>query len=493
MRLSCVIGLMSYSLLFAQEVATYGCCTEATSSATHLKIVEDTIQVLGRTACVYKVVSDQNEEFLCRRKGECFNVVVDNYMCEPTSLHWHGLILPNLEDGVSYVTQAPIQPGQSYGYNFQIVQSGSYFAHSHYGLQEQLLINFPVVFLESDEQECRDVIVCLEDFSFHSPTEIWQELRKNYEPPAENQDSKSMSKMPLNMKPDLNDVHYDAYLCNRSTLEQPKVYRVCPEEKVRLRFINASTASGFHIMLGQLQGELIAVDGQSIEPISFQEFPLATAQRVDVLVSIPKSGGVFPILAQGQGTNMLAGVVLKTEGGDIPNLSMHAQQTIGAITNEFEKKLHAVDPLVAKKIDRTLNVELGGRMDTYVWSINGHVWPDMQPLCVKEGERVELVFINHTEMSHPMHLHGHVFQVVEIDGQQISGAKRDTILVMPHQTVKVVFDAVNPGLWLLHCHIAYHAWAGMLSAIHYEGYEAPCFPTEVIDQYAHIYGGYGKP
>ena len=107
-------------------------------------------------------------------------------------------------------------------------------------------------------------------------------------------------------------------------------------------------------------------------------------------------------------------------------------------------------------------------MAGYVWSINNVPWTkDVPPLAIAKGERVELIFVNQTPMSHPMHLHGHEFQVVEIDGKRFAGAVRDTVLVTPGRRVVVAFDANNPGLWALHCHLLYHLDAGMFTTLRY--------------------------
>jgi FtsP/CotA-like multicopper oxidase with cupredoxin domain len=107
-------------------------------------------------------------------------------------------------------------------------------------------------------------------------------------------------------------------------------------------------------------------------------------------------------------------------------------------------------------------------MNGYRWSINDVAWTEQTPpLPVREGERVALVFVNQTMMPHPMHLHGHVFQVVAIDGHRFAGAKRDTVLVPPKTSVTVAFDADNPGWWALHCHMLYHMEAGMFTTIRY--------------------------
>ena len=116
-------------------------------------------------------------------------------------------------------------------------------------------------------------------------------------------------------------------------------------------------------------------------------------------------------------------------------------------------------------------------MAKYIWTINGKAWPNNEPVWVKQGERVELVFVNQTMMSHPMHLHGHFFQIKEINGRAVEGALRDTILVLPHSTVKVQFEANNPGNWPLHCHNLYHQYAGMMTTLNYEGFKGSVFSS----------------
>jgi FtsP/CotA-like multicopper oxidase with cupredoxin domain len=270
---------------------------------------------------------------------------------------------------------------------------------------------------------------------------------------------------------DLNDVRYDALLANRRSLSDPDVVRVLPGRAVRLRIIAASSATNFFIRTGALRAQAIAVDGEEIVPLPGAMFELALAQRIDLRVQIPRGEGAHPILFQGEGTRMLAGIVLATPGAAIPALSATAPEAAGALTNAQEARLRAAWPLPAKPVDRRLRVTLNGDMGTYVWALNGQSWPKVTPLEVRTGERVEIAFVNETGMAHPMHLHGHVFQVTEIDGRRLRGAKRDTVLVMPRQTVTVQLDAAYPGYWMLHCHILYHSAAGMMTVLRYAGFE----------------------
>ena len=146
-----------------------------------------------------------------------------------------------------------------------------------------------------------------------------------------------------------------------------------------------------------------------------------------------------------------------------------ASASTAALDNTQEKRLRAVNPLPNRAIDRTLPATLGGNMATYVWTINEAAYPNRKSLDIRSGERVGIAFTISTNMGHPMHLHGHDFQVVEIDGEKISGALRDTLFVPPRSQMTVAFDADNAGIWPLHCHLLYHLDSGMFTVIKYEG------------------------
>jgi FtsP/CotA-like multicopper oxidase with cupredoxin domain len=139
------------------------------------------------------------------------------------------------------------------------------------------------------------------------------------------------------------------------------------------------------------------------------------------------------------------------------------------ITLMDEMKLRAAQPFAARPIDQSIPIDLTGLMTGYVWGMEVH-GQGGAPVTVAKGQRIELVMRNTTMMSHPMHLHGHSFQVTEINGQSFGGAVRDTVLVPPRTTVKVVFDADNPGLWAYHCHNLYHLAAGMFTTLTYDGF-----------------------
>jgi FtsP/CotA-like multicopper oxidase with cupredoxin domain len=474
-----------------------------------LFVRESPITVLGKTVKVTALIQSNGEQGYSPEKTNGFHVEVINQLPVPTSIHWHGLVLPNLMDGVPFVTQDPILPGASHRYDFPLKQRGSYWMHSHYGLQEQQLLSAPMVIRSPTQSKVADaeLTVMLSDFSFTSPRDILKGLMPKTPAMKGNTnkkgmtDSKSMrmsaqkqsllvqqwdeaSKRLVSREvqaalPDV-DVKYDALLANRRTIDDPQVFEAKPGQGVLLRLMAAASATNFFIDTGKLDATIVATDGENVQPLKGNLFQLALAQRLDLIVTIPQTGGVFPILALGEGTALQAGVLLAMPGAKIPKqqLAIRAQKTMGGLDNTQEIHLMAKEPLPDKPVQRSLPSVLGGNMMTYTWTINGAAYPNRNSLNVKEGERVELVISNTTGMFHPMHLHGHVFEVTEIDGQKIAGAKRDTILVPPKSTIKVVFDADNPGVWAYHCHILYHLATGMFTVVKYENADTKFWKPE---------------
>jgi FtsP/CotA-like multicopper oxidase with cupredoxin domain len=174
------------------------------------------------------------------------------------------------------------------------------------------------------------------------------------------------------------------------------------------------------------------------------------------------------VLAILEGERRQTGVILLAGPAPVTRMPDSATTPSPALTLALERRLRAIEPLASRKADRIHEVNLTGNMEGYVWSINDVAWnKDVPPLPVSKGERVELVITNKTPMPHPMHLHGHEFQVVEINGKRFHGAVRDTVLVTPGTRVVIAFDANNPGWWAFHCHLLYHQDAGMFTTLRY--------------------------
>jgi FtsP/CotA-like multicopper oxidase with cupredoxin domain len=420
------------------------------------------IEVAGKAATRYRVTQPSGEFGLILNEGDEFNVRLENGLSVLSGLHWHGMTEPWRQDGVPYLSGPPLAAGSHRDYNFPATPPGTRWMHSHFGLQEQNLLAGPLIIRETSaiRSGAQEIIIFLEDFSWKSPTEIFEGLRSQQAPSMAEGSAMSIA------GPDLNDVEYDAYLANDRTLDDPNVIRVERNGEVRLRIINAAASTNFTIDLGSNRGMLVCVDGNPVTPVEVKSFPVAIAQRADIVLRMPPDGTAVPIFALGEGRRLRTGVVLQPPGAAVTKISASANETGPQVGLDQELQLRASTPLQAKSPNRIIPVDLTGNMMGYVWGmpINGM---GGLPATADHGERVEIAFRNTTMMSHPMHLHGHVFQVVEVNGTQISGAIRDTILVPPKATVKVAFDANNPGLWAFHCHNLYHMAAGMFATLVY--------------------------
>jgi len=456
---------------------------------TVLRIARRSIEVNGKSASVLGIRQPDGTFGIRTQVGDRFRVRVENTLEEPSLIHWHGLTPPWQQDGVPGVSGPPIPPGGSADYDFPLRFGGTFWMHSHQGLQEQLLLAAPLIIRgQRDRPDQQEVIVMLADFSFTPPDQIFAALKKGGSmaagamtggspsaPAPANAKGKAAGTMAPGMamggaaaKPDLNDVKYDAFLANDRTLGDPEVVKVEPGGRVLLRIINSSSMSAFHVDLGALDGELIAVDGFRIAPVVARRFPIAVAQRLDIRLTIPRAPAAHPVLAVLEGESRQTGIILQAAGAPIARIPDNASTASPALTLDLERRLRAAEPLKPRKADRVHTLNLTGEMAGYVWSINNVAWnKDVPPLPLAAGERVELIFVNKTPMPHPMHLHGHEFQVVEIDGKRFAGAVRDTVLVPPRRRVVVAIDANNPGLWAIHCHLLYHLDAGMFTTLGY--------------------------
>jgi FtsP/CotA-like multicopper oxidase with cupredoxin domain len=446
---------------------------------TVMRAATRTVEIDGKAARLMGLEQTNGKQGLSLEANQRFNVLLENKLPVPTAIHWHGLHPPNSQDGVPGLTQPVIASNASCQYDFPTQPAGTHWMHSHQGLQEAFLLSAPLIVHDptrehADEQE---IILFLGDFSFMPPREIYARLRK----PSPNAmamssdaaaGNASMKQLTMN-KPDTNDVDYDAYLANDRTLGDPDVVRVEKTARLRLRIINGSSGTNFFVSLGNLKGELISTDGMPVKPFIGSYFPLAIAQRIDLRVQVPRDGA-FPILALRENGTAQTGIILAPPNAPIKKLAIKNELPAGLLTLDMERQLVAVNPLAPKPIDQSFDLRLGGNMSRYEWPINGIVFDVEKPqtqaaqVRIKKGQRVALKFINETRMSHPMHLHGHSFQVIGINGKSLNGAVRDTILVPPLSTVTVVFDANNPGTWYLHCHILWHLAAGMATLVQYD-------------------------
>jgi len=450
----------------------------ASSNAIKVRAAMRTLEINGKVATLMGLEQSDGKRGLSLVANQPFDVLLENRLAVPTAIHWHGLHPPNNQDGVPGLTQPVIAPNSNFQYDFPVRPAGTHWMHSHEGLQEAFLLSAPLIVHDPSDKyaDAQEIILFLGDFSFTTPPEIYAKLRKPSAKAMAMGGAMSSDKAGKAMamdKPDANDVNYDAYIANDRTLADPEVVRVEKNGKVRLRIINGSSGTNFFVSLGDLRAELIATDGVPVKPVGGSNFPLAIAQRIDLLVQLPREGA-FPILALRENATEQTGIILATPGAPIKKLPTRNSAPAGLLTLDLESQLIASDPLASKPIDQSFDLRLGGDMSKYDWTINGAIFDTANPktqkpqVHVKSGQRVALKFINETGMSHPMHLHGHSFQVIEINGKSLQGALRDTVLVPPKSSVTVAFDANNPGIWYVHCHVLWHLAAGMATLVQYE-------------------------
>ncbi len=424
-----------------------------------LRIVNRTIEVNGKSAKVYGLIGDDGKSGLRFTKGEHFNISLLNETKDETLIHWHGLTPPNKQDGVPGVTQDMLKPGASYDYDFELKHAGTNWMHAH-TLQEQALLAAPLIIneptdLKNDEHE---VVIMLHDFSFKSPQELLDGLQREM-PAGMAMDHTGM---------DTNDIQYDAYLANDRTLSDPEIVRVEKGSKVRLRIINGSTSTAYTIDLGQLAGELIAVDGMAIIPVKGKRFPMTMAQRIDIRIQLPKDNRSYPILALREGGVEQTGIMLAPANAPINKLSDKAKEKSPILDLSLEQRLKSLMPLAKRDATLEATYHLHGMMMPYKWFMKRVGADNGEWLQVKEGDRVKITLLNESMMAHPIHLHGHHFQVIGINDKPITGAVRDTVMVPPNSKVAIAFDANNSGKWAFHCHHLYHMVTGMMNFIEYK-------------------------
>lgn len=452
-------------------------------TAVPLGIATRVLDVNGRAATVLGVEGPRGQG-LFLNPGERFRVDLTNRTNAPSLIHWHGQIPPNAQDGVPDLPLPMLQPGETRFYDYAPL-SGTHWMHAHIPLQEMNLLAAPLIVRSAEDVKAdrQEVVMFLHDFSFEAPEEIMRAITKGagshdmhamgHAAPAAPMNHSGMhegSAMPMampsmqGMAMDLNDYEWDAYLANDRTLSDPDVVRVEKRGRIRLRVINGAAATVFWIDTGALPARLVAVDGHAVQALEGSRFGIAMGQRIDLELELP-SEGAWPVLALREGARERAGLILATPGAAIAKIPVLGDADAPAfdVNLSQELKLRAAGTLPTRAAQRTHTVMLGGSMRPYAWTLDGKAWGEHRPITAKTGERVELTFHNMSMMGHPMHLHGHVFQVVDINGARIQGALRDTVYVPPMSAITVALDAGEAARWMLHCHHMPHLQTGMMT------------------------------
>ena len=440
------------------------------------------LDIDGRAATVYGLANAAGGQGLILDPGQQFRVDLTNGLDVETIIHWHGQMPPNVQDGVPNLPQPLLKTKEMRSFDFA-PNPGTHWMHSHVPVQEMNLLAAPLIVRTAEDvaADRQEVVMFLHDFSFRPADEVLAEITGGMashdmaamgKPAPAKKDAMAgmdMSGMDMSgdmsgMDMDLNDFNFDAYLANDRTLSDPEVISVEAGGRIRLRVVNAAAATAFWIDTGAAPARLVAVDGHAIVPLPGTRFGMAMAQRLDIEIDLP-GAGAFPVLAQREGAREQTGIILATSGAEVKRIENMAEGEAPAFDTDMaqELRLQAANPLAARKVDRAQMVMLAGSMQPYVWTIDGQTWESHSPVTAMSGQRVELMFHNMSMMGHPMHLHGHVFQVVNINGRAVNGAIRDTIYVPPMAQVTVALDAGEAARWMLHCHHMPHLSTGMMT------------------------------
>ncbi len=432
--------------------------------------------------------------------GDELVVTVSNRLDQPTSVHWHGIRLRNDMDGAEPAT-GNINAGQDFTYRFSVPNPGTYWAHPHVGLEGDTGLYLPVIVDDPTEANYdTEWIVVLDDWTDgvgKTPEQLYSELTSpnkptTQSPPATTETTTTTSPTSTSettttstesttstspttgmsggnvgksdlLGGDAGDIVYPYYLINGRIPAAPTSFGAKPGQRIRIRFINAGADTAFRVALAGHSMTVTHTDGYPVVPQQVDALIIGMAERYDVTVTA--ADGVFPLVALAEGKNALARALLTTGTGSPPDPQFRPDELskrVGTI-----EMFTATTPANLGRPDPSLNlpVVLGGNMMQYNWMINGAPYGKTDPLHVRQGQRPTISFDNTTMMYHPVHLHGHTFQLINPDGGP--GARKDTVIVLPNRKLTAVLVADNPGTWVLHCHNNYHQVAGMATRLDY--------------------------
>ncbi|WP_458686552.1 multicopper oxidase family protein [Nocardia tengchongensis] len=418
------------------------------------------------------------------KRGEVMQADLTNALPAPTTIHWHGIALRNDMDGVPGMTQPAIAANGTFRYEFTAPDAGTYFFHPHVGVQLDRGLYAPLIVEDPADGHDYDLeaVVVLDDWldgvNGRDPDKQLQLLKDKGMAgmgmggmnqggmPGMNMGSQSMS-MPTDpnapLGGDAGDIKdYPYYLINGRIGSDPATFDGKPGQRLRLRIINAASDTAFRVAVGGHRLRVTHTDGYPVQPITTSSLLIGMGERYDAIIEL--GDGVFPFVAAAEGKTGQAFALIRTGGGTPPPVDVRPTELSVAPLNAGRLSVADSARLPQRSPDKTLDVSLGADNSKYIWTIDGKAYPDHAPLDVSAGQRIRLRFVNHTMMFHPMHLHGHTFQLVTAAG---TGPRKDTTIVAPMQTVEVDVDTANPGQWMLHCHNAYHGEAGMMTVFSY--------------------------
>jgi len=414
--------------------------------------------------------------------GDTIRATVQNHLSAGTTIHWHGLPIINAMDGVDGVTQSAITPGQSFVYDYVVPVAGTYFYHSHVGVQLDRGLYGPLIVDDPKEPKNydQDIVLVLDDWldgipgSPGTPDAELQQLITAGKSTSGMSGMSGMGDMKGNggmtmgnqgsMTPDLNDVTYPYYLVNGKTSDDPYQFTVQKGQKIRLRLINASASTVYRLALNGHRMTVMHTDGQAVDPVDVDTLRIGMGERYDVLITA-NNPGVWQLAAQVDGTKNLARALMRYQGSTAtppPATFLPPELNRQLLTYAMLKAAPGISTPPAGQPDQTVPVLLSGSMAPYVWKINNQAYPKADQIAIQKNYLIQFQFTNQTMMPHPMHLHGHFFQLDTGTGR---GPMKDTVLLDPMQKMKITWVSDNPGLWAFHCHNVYHQAVGMMRVV----------------------------
>ena len=534
---------------FGQGAATAtGSAPELRGTEFDLTIAETAVDFTGKPRFATTINGSIPGPTLRWREGDTVTLRVTNRLSEPTSLHWHGILLPYEMDGVPGISFPGIAPGETFTYRFPVRQSGTYWYHSHSGFQEQTGMYGAVVIEPAGGPSIRadrDYVVMLADWTDEDPMRVlaklrieshyynfnrttapdfWRDARELGLRAA--RDRRSMWNETRMSPTDLADVSGQTYtyLMNGTTPAGNWTALFNPGETVRLRFIGAGAQTFFDLRIPGLPLTVVHVDGQDVEPVTVDEVRIGPAETYDVIVrpedrpytifaqSMDRSGHARGTLAPRPGleaevpavdepqwltaADMMGAMAAghsaadhaamaadatavharhaRTEYGPSVDMRVDMPRTnlddpgVGLRANG-RRVLSYADirtiggPLDSRMPGREIELHLTGNMQRYSWSFDGLEFGHSTPVHMRHGERLRVVLVNDTMMTHPMHLHGLWSELEAADGEFM--ARRHTLSVQPAQRVSFLVSADAPGGWAWHCHILFHMDSGMFREV----------------------------
>lgn len=400
------------------------------------------------------------------REGQLLRVALTNQLAVPTTIHWHGVDVPNPMDGVPDLTQAPVRPGETFVYEFVARPAGTRWYHTHFASTDQLdrgLYASLIIEPETPEPDPPDREYTL-------VFGAWVTGVGAPVPGPGGMMGRGMNGGMGNGMAGTDRPAYDTFTVNGKAYPATEPLAVRAGERIRLRLINAS---GHRTHLIYLEGHRLRVthtDGNPLQqPVEVDVVPVAPSERYDVELMADRPGvwSLHDLLPGQTEAGLRVPVVYAGQAGAAePPLRTAA----GGLRRWSYALGRGVDRLPRPTgTRRTYPLSLsGGMMSADVWTINGRAYPATDPLWVGAGDLVRLRVFNMSMQNHPMHLHGHSFRVTRIGGRTVAAPLiKDVVDVQPMETAELEFVADNPGQWTFHCHKPMHMEGGMVALVRY--------------------------